>query len=77
MERSLIRSRMESGYKHFRSNGGVVGRKQGYRKSDEVLLSENTEVVKLLKKGYSLRNISKITGKAVNTVRKIQQVVGS
>lgn len=73
MERSLIRSRMESGYNHYRSNGGVVGRKVGYRKPDEVLLSENAEVVKLLKKGYSLRNISKLTGKSVNTVRKVQQ----
>ena len=75
MERSLIRSRMESGYNHYRSNGGVVGRKVGYKKPDEVLLSENAEVVKLLKKGYSLRNINKITGKAVNTIRKIQQAV--
>ncbi len=75
MERNLIRSRMESGYNHYRSNGGVVGRKVGYKKPDEVLMSENVEVVKLLKKGYSLRNISKLTGKAVNTVRKIQQAV--
>ncbi len=75
MERSLIRSRMESGYNHYRSNGGVVGRKVGYKKPDEVLLSENAEVVKLLKKGYSLRNISKITGKSVNTIRKVQQTV--
>lgn len=35
MERGLIRSRMESGYNHYRSRGGVVGRKKGYRKTDE------------------------------------------
>ena len=29
MERSLIRSRMKSGYNHFRSIGGKVGRKEG------------------------------------------------
>lgn len=74
MERNLIRSRMESGYNHYRYNGGVVGRKVGYRKPDEVLLSENAEVVKLLKKGYSLRNISKLTGKSVNTIRKVQTI---
>lgn len=33
MERGLIRSRMESGYNHFRMNGGKVGRKVGYRKA--------------------------------------------
>lgn len=75
MERSLIRSRMESGYNHYRSNGGVVGRKVGYKKPDEVLMSENAEVVKLLKKGYSLRNISKLTGRSVNTIRKVQQII--
>lgn len=75
MERNLIRSRMESGYNHYRANGGVVGRKAGYKKPEEVLLNENAEVVKLLKKGYSLRNIAKITGRSVNTVRKIQKIV--
>ena len=29
MERGLIRSRMESGYNHYRPCGGVVGRKKG------------------------------------------------
>ena len=38
MERSLIRSRMSSGYNHFRSNGGKVGRKEGYKKSDEQMV---------------------------------------
>lgn len=75
MERTLIRSRMESGYNHFRSNGGKVGRKAGYKKNDEVLLKENGEVVKLIKKGYSLRNISKITGRAINTIRKIKGIL--
>lgn len=75
MERTLIRSRMESGYNHFRSNGGKVGRKAGYKKNDEVLLKENAEVVKLIKKGYSLRNISKITGRAINTIRKIKGIL--
>lgn len=75
MERNLIRSRMQSGYNHYRANGGLVGRKVGYKKPDEVLLEENAEVVKLLKKGYSLRNIAKITSRSVNTIRKVQKIV--
>jgi DNA invertase Pin-like site-specific DNA recombinase len=31
MERQNIRSRMKSGYDHFRATGGKVGRKTGYR----------------------------------------------
>lgn len=71
MERSLIHSRMESGYNNFRNNGGVVGRKTGYRKTSEQMKEEYAEEIRLLKKGYSLRNISKITHTSVNTLRKL------
>ena len=75
MERSLIRSRMESGYNHYRSQGGAVGRKAGYRKSAEQMKEQYKEEIKLLRKGYSLRNISAITGTSVNTLRKIKAEV--
>lgn len=75
MERSLIRSRMESGYNNFRNNGGVVGRKTGYRKTSEQMKEEYAEEIRLLKKGYSLRNISKITKTSVNTIRRIQKFI--
>ena len=71
MERSLIRSRMESGYNNYRNNGGVVGRKTGYRKTSEQMKEEYAEEIRLLKKGYSLRNISKIAHTSVNTLRKL------
>jgi len=71
MERSLIRSRIESGYNHFRNNGGKVGRKLGYKKSDEQMKEEYAEEIRLLKKGYSLRNVSKLTNTSVNTLRKL------
>lgn len=71
MERSLIRSRMESGYNNYRNNGGVVGRKTGYRKTNEQMKEEYAEEIRLLKKAYSLRNISKITHTSVNTLRKL------
>ena len=72
MERSLIRSRMESGYNHFRSLGGKVGRKQGYRKSDEQMLAQYQTEVRLLRKGLSLRNVQAITNTSINTLRKIK-----
>lgn len=75
MERSLIRSRMESGYNNFRSNGGIVGRKVGYRKTDEQMKEEYAEEIRLLKKGYSLRNIAKITKTSVNTLRKLNSLI--
>lgn len=75
MERSLIRSRMSSGYNHFRSNGGKVGRKEGYKKSDEQMKEQYSKELSLLKKGLSLRNIQAITGTSVNTLRKLRVII--
>ena len=74
MERGLIRSRMESGYNRYRANGGVVGRKKGYRKSAEQMRKEYSEELRLLRKGYSLANVSKLTGTAINTLRKVRGI---
>lgn len=72
LERSLIKSRMESGYNHYRANGGKVGRKNGYRKSDEAMKAQYQEEIKLLKKGLSLNNIYRITGTSPNTLMKLK-----
>ena len=75
MERKTIRERVESGYKNYRANGGKVGRKEGYRKSDIDMREQYVEEIRLLKKGISLRNISKITGTSINTIRKCQNFI--
>jgi len=75
MERKQIRERCESGYKNFRANGGKVGRKEGYRKSEADMREQYAEEIRLLRKGISLRNISKITGTSINTIRKCQSLV--
>lgn len=72
MERSLIRSRMESGYNHYRSLGGRVGRRVGYRKTGEQMRAQYQNELKLLRKGLSLRNVSAITSTSINTLRKIK-----
>lgn len=75
MERKTIRERVESGYRNYRANGGKVGRKIGYKKAEETIREQYTEEIKLLKKGYSLRNISKITGTSINTIRKCKSLI--
>ena len=75
MERSLIRSRMESGYNHYRAIGGKVGRKEGYRKSDGAMKEQYQEEVKLLRKGLSLQNIYRITGTSPNTLLKLKKII--
>ena len=75
MERKTIRERVESGYNNFRANGGKVGRKQGYKKSDADMKEQYAEEIRLLRKGISLRNISKITGTSINTLRKCKAII--
>ena len=75
MERKQIRERVESGYKNYRANGGKVGRKEGYRKSESDMREQYSEEIRLLRKGISLRNIAKITGTSVNTIRKCQSLI--
>lgn len=75
MERSLIRSRMESGYNHYRAIGGKVGRKEGYRKSEEAMKEQYKEEIKLLRKGLSLQNIYRITNTSPNTLLKLKKII--
>ncbi len=75
MERRSIRERMESGYENHVRNGGRVGRTPGYSKSDTRISEQYAEELRLLRKGISLRNVSKLTGTAVNTLRKCKALI--
>jgi len=75
MERKTIRERVASGYENYRNAGGRVGRKVGYSKSDEAMKEQYIEEMKLLKKGYSLRNVYKITRTSINTLNKVKKLI--
>jgi DNA invertase Pin-like site-specific DNA recombinase len=75
MEKSTIRQRIKSGYENFRRQGGKVGRKDGYKKDNDLLLTEHKDVVKLLRQGYSVRKVMKLTDKSSGTVQKMKKLV--
>ncbi len=75
MERKTIRERVASGYINYRKQGGQVGRKVGYRKTEEQMKEQYTKEIHLLKKGLSLRNIQAITTTSINTLRKLKQMM--
>jgi len=77
MEKTQIRQRIKSGYESFRKNGGVVGRKIGFKKDNETLLTEHKDVVKLLKQGYSVRKTMKLTDKSSGTIQKIKKLIST
>ena len=74
LERKTIRERISSGYTNYRNQGGKVGRKEGFRKSDEQMKADYPKEIQLLKKGLSLRNVSIITSTSVNTLRKLKNL---
>lgn len=74
MERATIRQRMASGYEQHIQKGGSVGRKTGYTKNNETMKEQYKEESKLLKKNISLRNVQKITGTSINTLRKLKSL---
>ncbi len=72
MEAQLTKSRMTSGYQNHIKNGGKVGRKVGSIETEEETIQKHSEIVKLLKKKLTIRQISGLTNKSTNTVLKVK-----
>ena len=72
IERDNILFCLSSGYKNFKANGGKVGRKKGSIKTNEQKKEEYKEIIQLLKKGYSVRNVAKIFQRGISTVQRIK-----
>jgi len=73
MERENIKYRLNSGKEKYIAEGGKVGRKEGYRKSDEKLQEEYAGVIKQLRKGYPIRMIAKNEDVGISTVQRIKK----
>lgn len=79
MERGMIRARMQMGYQEYINKrredkeAHPIGRPSSYRKSDESYKEQYAKEISLLRKGISLRNVSKLSGVSVNTLRRLQK----
>lgn len=73
MERENIKFRLNSGKEKYIAEGGKVGRKVGYTKSDAKLREEYAGVIKQLKKRYPIRLVAKSEGVGVSTVQRIKK----
>lgn len=78
MERSIIRNRMAMGYQDYLNKrkqdkeNHPLGRPTKYKKSDNTYREQYQKELTLLRKGVSLRNVSKLTGTSISTLRKIK-----
>jgi len=73
MERENIKYRLNSGKEKYIAEGGKVGRKAGWTKSDEKLQEQYASVIKQLKKGYPIRLVAKSEGVGVSTVQRVKK----
>jgi DNA invertase Pin-like site-specific DNA recombinase len=76
MERQNLISRLRTGYDRYRNkNNGKVGRKKGSVKSKEQFLKDHIDIIKSLRKGNSVRDTMRITGKSSATVQKVKKAM--
>ena len=77
MESKMTLARLESGYRnHIKKYGSKsVGRKKGNTDSDDTILERHSDVVKLIKRNISIRNIAAITNKSTNTILKVKKLL--
>ena len=73
IERSNIQYRLNSGRAQYVANGGKLGRKEGYRKTDAQMREQYKTAIALLKKGYSIRAVAKLEGISHTTVQKLKK----
>jgi len=73
LERENITFRLQSGRKQYVAKGGRLGRKPRSVKTVEQKREEYKDVIALLKKGYVIRDVAKLTRKGVSTVQRIKK----
>ena len=72
LERENIKFRLNSGRKLYIERGGKLGRKVGSTKTTEQKREEYRDIISYLKRGYSVRNTAKLSGKGISTVQRIK-----
>lgn len=75
MERNRIRERIAEGVQIAKAKGLYRGRKPGSIQTDDKLLVRHQDVVNKLQRNWSVRAISKTTGKSFQTISKVRQVL--
>ena len=82
MERENIHYRLQSGRKVYvdknlaATGKSGLGRKEGYRKSVETKKEEYKEALKLLRAGYPIRKVAKLTSVSESTIKRLKKEFG-
>jgi DNA invertase Pin-like site-specific DNA recombinase len=74
-EVEVLRERIKSGLAEARRKGIRLGRRPGTKLPPQDLIQKHPDIVRNLRKGQSVRNTRKITGKGYSTVQRVKAVL--
>ena len=73
LECDNITFRLQSGRKQYIAKGGKLGCKPASTKSADQKKEEYKEAISVLKKGYAIRDVAKLTGKGISTIQRVKK----
>ena len=76
-EVTTLRERIKSGLAQAKCKGIKLGRPKGTSTNRDIFLRKHKDILRQLKKGQSVRNTAKITGKGVSTVQRVKFTVAA
>lgn len=59
--------------KQYTEKGGKLGRPAGSTESQDKKREEYIKVINLLDKGYTIRDVAKLSGKGISTVQRVKK----
>jgi hypothetical protein len=75
-QRRYVLKAFNSARKELTDQGKITEQlKEGFKKDDDILLSEYKDVVKLLKQGFSVRKVMKLTDRSSGLVQKVKKLL--
>jgi len=75
METLTLRERVKVSLNNLKQKGIVLGRPKGTKEDESKLIKKYPEVVKYIRKGLSIREVSKLTKVSINTTNKVSKIL--
>jgi DNA invertase Pin-like site-specific DNA recombinase len=75
METLTLRSRVKISLQNLKNKGIVLGRPKNSKDNKEKTLKKYPDVIKYLRKGLSIREVSRLTSTSINTTLKVSKLI--
>jgi DNA invertase Pin-like site-specific DNA recombinase len=75
METLTLRERVKVSLNNLKQQGVILGRPKGTKEDESKLIKKYPEVVRYIRKGLSIREVSKLTKISINTTLKVSKII--